>query len=764
MPKPLHGRSRYIAGIDGLRALSVLAVIVYHLNVKWAPGGLLGVGIFFVLSGYLITDLLAAQWKTSGRLDLKDFLIRRARRLLPAMLVMLAGVLVWMTLFDPSRLAALTGDILSAITYVSNWWFIYHEVSYFESFGPPSPLGHLWSLAVEEQFYLIWPLVFVLGLRYAPQKGKLSALILTGVLASALAMALIYQPGADPSRVYYGTDTRAFALLIGAALAVMWPSRKLSASISQKARLTLDVIGGTGLLVVLSMILFSNEYDSFLYRGGFLLLSVATALVVATLAHPASRLSQMLGWKPLRWLGVRSYGIYLWHYPVIVLTSPLVNTNGVSITRAALQVAASIALAALSWRYIEEPIRHGALRRIWRHIQPQQWRRPRFWATTTCALLAISLVCVGVANATKLFTVATASTSAGDRFTDAIEQGGDTGNARDNSVDGQMETSAQIGTATNNRPNESAASADNGTAKNPGTSSTGAAHTESPVANAGKGANSSDGSNHPKDPQPSDGAEGDASVHTADPNNGGAKPGPEQSPGGIGSSKSPDGTQRADSDKGAGKTTGKPAASTGEKGTGGPPQGNAESGSSAPPGSSAAPPPADTAISIQSGKGITAIGDSVMVDVAPHLEKLLPGILVDGQIGRQLSQAQAVVDKLKAEGKLGKRVIIELGTNGAFTKKQLESLLHSLGDVDQIFLVNTRVPRPWEGVVNSTLAEVAQSFPKTTLVNWYAASEGQNGFFAPDGVHLGTQGAQFYASLLVKALQAAQADADNGVN
>jgi peptidoglycan/LPS O-acetylase OafA/YrhL len=191
--------------------------------------------VFFVLSGYLITDLLVAQWDRSGRMDLKDFWQRRARRLLPALLAVLAVVVAWVTVFDRSQLPPLRGDVLAAVLYVSNWWFIFHHVSYFASFGPPSPLGHLWSLAVEEQFYLLWPLLLSFGLRYVPRRGRLAGLVLALAAASALAMALLYQPGTDPTRVYDGTDTRAFALLIGAALALVWPSRQLRPDVSKNA-------------------------------------------------------------------------------------------------------------------------------------------------------------------------------------------------------------------------------------------------------------------------------------------------------------------------------------------------------------------------------------------------------------------------------------------------------------------------------------------------------------------------------------------------
>src|ERR687889_236667 len=325
MPKPVGSSQRYMPGLDGLRAIAVIAVIAYHLDPDLIPGGLLGVGVFFTLSGYLITDLLLGQREATGSLKLGDFWMRRARRLLPALFLMLAVVVAWVTLLDRSQLPSLRGDVLAAVAYVSNWWNIVREASYFARFGPPPPLDHLWSLAVEEQFYLIWPWLLLLGLRFLPGRYTMALVTLAGAAVSAAAMAVIYQPGIDPTRVYEGTDTRAFGLLVGAALAMVWPSRHLSAALTLRRRLLLDGAGVVGLVTVALLIWQTNQYSAFLYRGGIVLLSVATVLVVAALAHPASQLGRALGWMPLRWLGVRSYGIYLWHFPIIVLTTPTLN-------------------------------------------------------------------------------------------------------------------------------------------------------------------------------------------------------------------------------------------------------------------------------------------------------------------------------------------------------------------------------------------------------------------------------------------------------
>src|SRR5215203_2049400 len=370
MPKPVGSTQRYMPGLDGLRAIAVLAVIAFHLNPAWAPGGLLGVGVFFTLSGYLITDLLLGQRSATGSLELGQFWIRRARRLLPAVFLMIAVVVAWVTLLDPSRLVALRGDVIAATFYVSNWWNIIREASYFARFGPPPPLEHLWSLAVEEQFYLIWPWFLWIVLRFTRKRPTLAGLTLTsitlvGAAVSAIAMWVIYQPGVDPTRVYEGTDTRAFGLLIGAALAMVWPSRRLRADlITVRGRIVLDGAGLVGLVVIGLLIWRTSQYSPFLYHGGIVVLSVATAATVAAMVHPASLLGVAVGWTPLRWLGVRSYGIYLWHWPIIVLTAPGLDQKP-SLSLQAAQVAATIVVAALSWRFFEEPIRRGAIGRLW---------------------------------------------------------------------------------------------------------------------------------------------------------------------------------------------------------------------------------------------------------------------------------------------------------------------------------------------------------------------------------------------------------------
>lgn len=378
-------------GLDGLRAVAVIAVILYHLNVGWASGGLLGVAVFFTLSGYLITDILLERW-SSRRLSLGDFWLARARRLLPALLVLLVVVVAWVTIGDPGQLDRLRGEAVASAFFISNWWFIFQDVSYFEQFGPPSPLGHLWSLGVEEQFYIIWPgLLLLMVAIFRPRnsrgvrgsKGRdrrrlqprvaIATLVLAAI--SIGLMAALYAPGADSTRAYEGTDTRAFGLMFGAALAMVWPSQRLGATISDQARRVLDIGGIVSLGVIALLVLTTDEYSPFIYRGGLVILSLATVVLIAALAHPASRLGPILGWGPLKWIGVRSYGIYLWQLPIIALTTPALA--GFDLARATVQVAATFAIAALSWKYVEDPVRHGAIGRLIQRLRERNWKLDR---------------------------------------------------------------------------------------------------------------------------------------------------------------------------------------------------------------------------------------------------------------------------------------------------------------------------------------------------------------------------------------------------
>ena len=431
-------------------------------------------------------------------------------------------------------------------------------------------------------------------MKYLHNRRTMIILTLSAAAASAIEMGILFVPDGDPTRVYDGTDTRVFALLIGAALAMALPRNQTFAPVTPSARRVLDAVGGVSLLGIFLMFWLTSQYDSFLYEGGMVLLALLTAILIGVTIHPGSHLEVILGWEPLRWVGERSYGIYLWHYPVIVLTTPL-NASP-SVVRASLQIAATLVLAALSWRYIEQPVRHGALSRQWRRIRSHQWTwphlRPAGWVLTVAVAINAVLCAVG------LFGLVSADAA---------------------------DPASQV------------------------TSVVPLIH-------------------HP-------------------------------TPGTVPASTTP---------------------------------------------TTAGPPPP--------GQGVTAIGDSIMVDAAPYLQTSLPGIAIDAQVGQQMTQVQQAVPQLRSENAVGDRVIVELGTNGPFNADQLTALLNSLGPSKRVVLVNTHVPRPWQQSVNDSIAAVAQSYPNTVMVDWNAVSATTPQYFYPDGVHLNPDGAKFYASLLVQAL------------
>ena len=426
---------------------------------------------------------------------------------------------------------------------------------------------------------------------------------------------------------------RAFSLLTGAVLAMIWPSHKLSENFSGKKKLTLDLVGIISLFIVLYMIWQTNQYQPFLYRGGLLLFSLAAVGVVAALAHPDSRLAKLFSWRPLCWLGACSYGIYLWHYPVIVLTSPVVDTGGFNVSRALMQIVLSIALAALSKYIIEDPIRYG--RRIaWRRTSALQRLHKTSADSGRATLIGIFLVfcvlCISVYVSMQITSNDMAESQSGTGQVDMIDND-----------DGDIAAGLQDNMLAQDNPNVE------------------------------------------KDSLNSD---------QADPIIG----------------KADTGADKEDTDE--------------EK---------------------------DMKIT---GDDITVIGDSVLLDTEDVLQELLPGIVIDAKIGRQMYEAEDVISALAEEGELRKIVIIELGTNGSFTEKQLTETLDCLDGAEQVVLVNSRVPRSWETSVNETLEKVVEEYPDIILVDWYTASSGHDDYFYPDGVHLNPTGAKAYGEFLVKSI------------
>jgi peptidoglycan/LPS O-acetylase OafA/YrhL len=388
-------KRRYITGFDGLRALAVCGVILFHLLPTKIVGGWLGVPLFFVISGYLITDILIQEYDKTATIAAVKFYIRRLKRLYPALVMMLLMTTTVILAFDQRLIYNLRQVILTNLTYVYNFWAIGHGQSYFQQFGGESPFTHLWSLSIEGQFYLVWPFVvwFILKKEY---KRLNVALGLLGVsFVSALLMAILYSP-ANINRVYYGTDTRVFAILLGTALAFVWPSNKLSAKIEDKSRLYLNSIGTAALVILIAGMIWVNGQFTSTYYGLMYLFTVDVAILVAITAHPASWYSRLLDNKVLNYLGTRSYSIYLYQLPVFVFYEKFVSNYKPTFVNLVIEVILVLVLSELSYRYIENVIRRdGKLHQFWHWLMHS---RNRFFLFITPALLLLLFVGHGLAD------------------------------------------------------------------------------------------------------------------------------------------------------------------------------------------------------------------------------------------------------------------------------------------------------------------------------------------------------------------------------
>jgi peptidoglycan/LPS O-acetylase OafA/YrhL len=366
-PPPAYGPSLgrgvgYLPGIDGLRGLAVVAVLAYHLDATWAAGGYLGVEVFFVVSGFLITSLLLAEHRERATVDLVAFWRRRARRLLPAVFVLVGLVFAYAaTVLPTGELHRFRGDGIASLLYVQNWYAIFTEQPYFEAFGRPSPLRHLWSLAIEEQFYLLWPVLLPLGLRRLGRRRTVLA-VAGAIVVSAVLMAATADITA-PERAYYGTDTRLFGILSGALLAFAWRPQRARGDVGPAARRVIEGFGVGALVVLAWQHAHRSEFDGWTYPWGFLLVDVATLVVIIAVTHPASRLERSVGSGPLQALGRRSYSIYLWHWPVIVFTRPGVDWGLTGPAALGARLAIIAVLSEASYRFVEQPVRDGTLQR-----------------------------------------------------------------------------------------------------------------------------------------------------------------------------------------------------------------------------------------------------------------------------------------------------------------------------------------------------------------------------------------------------------------
>ena len=363
----------HIASIDGLRAIAVTAVVLYHLGISWIPGGFLGVDLFFVISGYVITRLILDSINQSSALDLRAFYAARLRRIYPGFLFMITCNIIFIGVWAPEAMRRFLADLPYAITGTINWFLVARHQDYFEAIGRPPLLQHTWSLAVELQFYLIWPIILLTILKYFGKRNiaKIALVIamVSGITLFFVSLRLDQANAQQISHIYFGTDTHSLGLFLGSALAVSWIPQNLSSDIAKRAQDVIDGIGVVGLLGLISTFLFIDETNASLYRIAFPLAGIFGCLVIISLVHPASRFAPIISTAPFRWVGQRSYGIYIWHWVIFQMTRPSVDLTGQSWALYLARVLLVLALADISLRWVEIPFRKGVIQNWFRGMK-----------------------------------------------------------------------------------------------------------------------------------------------------------------------------------------------------------------------------------------------------------------------------------------------------------------------------------------------------------------------------------------------------------
>ncbi|MFQ9322075.1 MAG: acyltransferase family protein [Enterococcus durans] len=603
-------KSRYITGFDGIRSLAVVGVILYHLLPTSMKGGYLGVPIFFVVSGYLITDLLRQEWEQNGKINIWQFYVRRMKRLYPGLAFLLITASAYITLFQRGLLNNLRGVVVSSLLYVNNWWQISNGLSYFDRFANESPFTHIWSLAVEAQNYLIWPVIFVLLMVFVRKRKWIFYTVLGTSVLSAILMMILYTPGGDPTRVYYGTDTRLFSIWMGSALAFVWPSTRLKKNIPKQAKRILNLAGLISLLALILFFFFLDDHYSFVYYGGMFLVSIFCVILVAVTAHPGASLDRWLTNPVFTWIGKRSYGIYLYQFPVMIFYEAKVSDIADHVLiHTVIEISLILIISELSYRYIERPLARFDYSRTLQVVKG--WfktpiiSKQKPWLIPATLVVIVALV--GFVTAPK-----------------------------DSVTADQKQLQAKI-------------------------------------AESKKLAEESQ-----KDSEKNDGTVDQAILDKYE-------------------------------------------------------------------------------LTVEQGKKaqklqLTAFGDSVMLDAATDLKEVYPHVVVDGDVGRQLYASEPYIEELKKQNLLKDTVLIGLGTNGAFTEAQFDTIMSALGD-RKVYWVNVRVPtKRWQNDVNAMLADMAKKYDNLTLIDWYDYSNGHSDWFYDDQVHPNPEGMKHYIHLVSETL------------
>ena len=591
--------SHYIPPIDGLRALAVAAVLLYHLGVNWIPGGFLGVDLFFVISGYVITRLIIDTINDRSALDLRRFYAGRAKRLLPALIFMILGTTVVIALWAPEAMGRFLADIPYVLSGTNNWRLVFLHQDYFQAIGRPPFLQHTWSLAVESQFYLVWPIALIgIAKKFGKQNITTAALAIAAISGTALFLFSLHIDATNQrqtSHIYFGTDTHSLGLFLGAALAVSWVPQNLSPRISQRAQDFVDGVGVIGLLGLLGTFLFIQESSATLYRLAFPLAGIFGCAILTSIVHPASRFAPLLSARWLVWIGQRSYGIYLWHWVIFQVTRPSVDLAGSVLALNCARLLAVVALSEISLRWIELPIREGRVQDWFRGMKyrtPKVRLRQRWGTSLATGTVLVLFIAVSIFGNHR-----------------ALSRSIPRGSAAYLPVGGQ-----------------------------------------------------NDSLNLPSNISPS-------------------------------------------------KTTAE-----------------------------------------KKVQGLWVTGDSVILGIHSKLEAHDHIGLINARVGRQIQELTDVVRSDRSQ-MVGATVILDLGNNNHLTESSVVELLDLLKKQPRIILVNTAVPRSWREDNDRIIAKVMKNYPQTTLVDWYALSQGHPEFFAPDGVHLSDLGGDVYVSAILEALK-----------
>ena len=688
-------RVPYLPGLDGMRALAVVAVMVYHANSDWLPGGFLGVEMFFIISGYLITLLLISERERTYRISLRHFWLRRARRLLPALFTMMLFVTVWTAIFKNEALGALRGDVLAGIFYVSNWYQIWEGLGYTAA-GDFAPLRHLWSLAVEEQFYIFWPIVmiFLLGRNGTRQVAAVSRWLFIAAVMLTVAVALLYysgpigEPNVTPDAywwigdrpiakidtLYLSTITRLSGILLGSAFAMVWrPLAIVRGPLRSKGRLfdALAVVSiiGFGWLCWNTYLATPSGGDPFLFRGGLFLAGLATVAIIAAVTHRGAHANRLLGNPLFRWIGTRSYGLYLYHWPIYQMIRGVAG-NKLTFREFLFALLLTTIVTELSYRLVETPIRQGRFTARWRRIFAGARRGPKLLATGAVAMAAA----VGLFAGAVLLTAPleqneiAQALNAGEEFTTDLLA------ADDIPVASTTTTTTSTTTVT-------------------------------------------------------------------------TVPQVITDPGVVDPALDPSGSPAAG--ESVPPTTAAPTtvAPTTVPATTAPPAPVAQLGvvSSLEGLAPLAIPPT------LAGFPLVALGDSVMLGAAEELQAR--GFQVDALQSRQMKAFVPTMQTLKDNGTFGSVVVVHLGTNGGFSQETLDAMLATVADVPVVLLLTGKADRGWIADNNAKLRAVPATHPNVTVVDWEVLSATCEGrCFYDDGIHLTQSGQNFYADVIGRVL------------